>query len=78
MIGALLLAFHLGSALPLGPLPTYKPSCGAQTQWATADLRQLGVVAGREGSITPARCRRAEHLRRLRRALIEGLDQDHS
>jgi len=68
MIATLLLAVQVGALFPMASLPTVKTSCVIDSGWASAELRQLGIVTIR-ATQSPARCRRAERLRRIRRAI---------
>jgi len=73
MIATLLLAIQVGALFPMASLPTVKTSCVIDSGWAGAELRQLGVVTIR-ATQSPARCRRAERLRRIRRAIENAVE----
>jgi hypothetical protein len=73
MIATLLLAVQVGALFPMASLPTVKTSCVIDSEWASAELRQLGVVPIR-ATQSPARCRRAERLRRIRRAIENAVE----
>jgi len=73
MIATLLLADQVVALLPMASLPTVKTSCGTESGWAGAELRHLGVVPIR-ATQSPARCRRAERLRRMQRAIQNAVE----
>jgi len=73
MIATLLLAIQVGALFPMASLPTGKTRCVIDSGWAGAELRHLGVVPIR-ATQSPARCRRAERLRRIRRAIESAVE----
>jgi len=73
MIATLLLAVQVSALFPMASLPTVKTSCAIESGWAGAELRQLGVVTIL-ATQSPARCRRAERLRRIRKALQDAVE----
>ena len=77
MIATLLLAVQIGALFPMASRPTVKTSCVIESGWATAELSQLGVVPIR-ATQSPARCRRAERLRGIRRAIENAVEPSGS
>jgi len=77
MIATLLLAVQVGALFPIASLPTVKTSCVTESGWASTELRQLGVVTIR-ATQSPARCRRAERLRRMQRAIQNAVEPSES
>jgi len=77
MIATLLLAIQVGALFPMASLPTVKTSCAIDSGWAGAELRQLDVVTIR-ATRSPARCRRAERLRRMQRAIQHAVEPAES
>ena len=77
MIATLILAFQVGALFPIVSLPTVKTSSVTDSGWANAELRQLGALTIR-ATQSPARCRRAERLRRMERAIENAVEPSES